>query len=123
MDEPREVAPTLDDARAPREPGRARSGVPAWVVGAAAVGWRVLVLVALVAVAGQIAVALSVAVLAVLVGAFVAATFSPLVSRLRTRAGWSAGMAAGVASLLALGAVLGAAVLVILAFLPYAREL
>jgi predicted PurR-regulated permease PerM len=123
MDEPREVAPTLDDARAPREPGRARSGVPAWVVGAAAVGWRVLVLVALVAVAGQIAVALSVAVLAVLVGAFVAATFSPLVSGLRTRAGWSAGMAAGVASLLALGAVLGAAVLVILAFLPYAREL
>lgn len=107
----------------PPTASRTAPAVPPWVRGAASIGWRVLVLVALAFVAGQLALALSTAVLAVLVGAFVAATFSPLVSALRGRAGWSAGMASGVASVLALAAVLGAAILVILAFLPYVDEL
>ncbi len=116
------AAPPTDPA-VPSDPARPSVAVPAWVAGAAAVGWRVLVLVALVFVAAQIVLALSTAVLAVLVGVFVAATFSPLVSALRGRAGWSAGMASGVASVLALATVLGAAILVILAFLPYVGEL
>jgi predicted PurR-regulated permease PerM len=123
MNDPRDATPGLDDVPETAERRHTEPAVPVWVIGAAAVGWRVLVLVALAAVAGQIAVALSTAVLAVLVGAFVAATFSPLVSVLRARAGWSGRMASGVASVLALGAVLGAAILVILAFLPYVDEL
>ena len=123
MEEARDIAPPTDDVAPNAAPRRTGSAIPAWVVGAAAVGWRVLVLVALAFVAAQIALALSTAVLAILVGTFVAATFSPLVSALRSRAGWSAGMASGAASFLGLGAVLGAAILIILAFLPYVREL
>ena len=60
--------------------------VPAWLRGGAAIGWRVLVTVALGAVLARLAIALSTAVLAVVVGTVIAATFSPLVRTLRARA-------------------------------------
>ena len=52
--------------------------MPAWLRGGAAIGWRVLVAVALGAVLARVAIALSTAVLAVVVGVVVAATFSPV---------------------------------------------
>ena len=51
-------------------------------------------------------------------GAVVAATFSPLALALRTR-GWSRARAAAVASVTSLVAVLVAALLIVLAFVPY----
>ena len=92
--------------------------VPAWLRGGAAIGWRVLVAVALGAVLAQVAIALSTAVLAVVVGVVIAATFSPLVRALRAR-GWTRARAAAVASVMSLVSVLVAALLIVLAFVPY----
>jgi predicted PurR-regulated permease PerM len=92
--------------------------VPAWLRGGAAIGWRVLVAVALGAVLARVAIALSTAVLAVVVGAVVAATFSPLVRALRAR-GWTRARAAAVASVMSLVPALVAALLIVLAFVPY----
>ena len=92
--------------------------VPAWLRGGAAIGWRVLVTVALGAVLARVAIALSTAGLAVVVGAVVAATFSPLVRALRAR-GWTRARAAAVASVMSLVSVLVAALLIVLAFVPY----
>ncbi len=92
--------------------------VPAWLRGAAAIGWRVLVTIALGAVLARLAIALSTAVLAVVVGVVIAATFSPLVRTLRAR-GWTRARAAAVASVMSLVFVLIAALLIVLAFVPY----
>ncbi len=92
--------------------------MPGWLRGGAAIGWRVLVTVALGAVIARLAIALSTAVLAVVVGVVIAATFSPLVRTLRAR-GWARARAAAVASVISLVSVLIAALLIVLAFVPY----
>jgi putative heme transporter len=87
--------------------------VPGWLVRLAAVGWRVLVTLALgvvlFAIAGQLAVVVASIVLALIL----AATLAPYVAERRAR-GWGRSKAAGVVSLGAL-LVIGAAVAAIIA--------
>src|SRR5262245_38484948 len=84
---------------APREGSRPL--VPGWLDRLAAIGWRVLVTVALLAVIGWTIVFLQTATGAVLVGFVATATAYPLVRRLRDR-GWPRARAAGAVSVLAL---------------------
>jgi predicted PurR-regulated permease PerM len=115
--------PTVAMSRAPVARRRADPLLPEWLQGAAAVGWRVLVVVAFGAVVAEAALALSTAVLAILVGSVVAATFAPLVRALRARAGWSNGRAAALTSVLALGAVIVVGLAIVLAFVPYVDDI
>ena len=62
--------------------------VPGWLQRLAAIGWRLLVTIALGLVLLEIAVLLSTVTVSILVAAIVAATFAPFVLALRKR-GWS----------------------------------
>ena len=95
--------------------------VPGWLARLAAIGWRVLVTVALIVLIGAAALYLTTVTGSILVALVVTATVYPLVEQLRER-GWSRARAAGVASLLALVAVLVTIVLIALAFVPYIAD-
>jgi predicted PurR-regulated permease PerM len=96
--------------------------VPGWLARLAAIGWRILVAVALLVVAGIVAVQLATVTGAILVGFIVTAVVYPLVQRLRNR-GWPRARAAGAVSVLALVVVVLTISLIILAFLPYVTEI
>lgn len=96
--------------------------VPGWLDRLAAIGWRVLVTVALLAVVGGMIVFLSTMTGAILVGLVVTATAYPLVQRLRDR-GWPRARAAGAASVLALMLVVIAILLIVFALVPVVVEL
>ncbi len=68
--------------------------VPSWLVHLAAVGWRVLAIVALALAVLAMCVALSTTVMSLLLGFIMAATLAPFAQRLRAR-GWSGLKAAG----------------------------
>jgi putative heme transporter len=110
--EPAPPPPTV----APDVPGTEL--VPGWLARLAAIGWRVLVAVALLVLAGQFAAKLSVVTGAILVGLIVTAVVYPLVQQLRDR-GWPRARAAGAVSVLALLAVVLTIILIALAFIPY----
>jgi predicted PurR-regulated permease PerM len=95
--------------------------VPGWLERLAAVGWRVLVTIALAVVLIYIAVLLSTVTASVLIALIVAATFAPYTSNLRDR-GWSRTKAAGVVSLVALLVLTATLTLLAVAFLPYVAE-
>ena len=95
--------------------------VPGWLARLAAIGWRVLAVVALIVLIGAAALYLTTVTGSILVALVVTATVYPLVQQLRDR-GWSRARAAGVASLLALIAVLVTIVLIALAFVPYIAD-
>ncbi len=96
-----------------------RSGiVPSWLDRLAAIGWRVLVTLALLLVIGRVALFLSTVTGAILVGLLVAALVYPVVIRLRTERGWPRGRAAAAASFLAVGLVLLALTAIVVAFIP-----
>lgn len=95
--------------------------VPGWLQRLAAVGWRILVTLALGFVIVQLAMLLGVVTASILVALIVAATFAPYVRRLRDR-GWSRTKAAAAVSLLALAVIVATAVLLGLAFLPYVAD-
>jgi predicted PurR-regulated permease PerM len=89
---------------------------------AGAISWRIVVVVALLAVVVWLAYVLRTVTASILISLIVAATFAPLTRRLRTR-GWSRSKASAVvtfSAVLLAGAVIA---LVILAFLPYASEM
>jgi predicted PurR-regulated permease PerM len=95
--------------------------VPTWLVNLAAVGWRVLVVVAFAIVAVLIASLMAVVTATILISVIFGAAFAPLVLRLRAR-GWSrtraaAAVTAGV--VLLVGATL---TLIVLAFVPYVAQ-
>jgi len=96
--------------------------VPGWLAGAAALGWRALAVAGMAYVVGAVAAWLSTPVLAALVAAVVAATLSPVARSLRARPGWTRSRAAALTSLLALAIVLLAALLVVVAFVPYVDD-
>jgi predicted PurR-regulated permease PerM len=96
--------------------------VPGWLARLAAIGWRVLVAVALLVLAGLVAIRLSTVTGAILVGFIVTAVVYPLVQRLRNR-GWPRARAAGAVSVLALVVVVLTIALIALAFLPYVGEI
>lgn len=95
--------------------------VPGWLQRLAAVGWRVLVTIALAVVLVYIAVLLSTVTASVLIALIVAATFAPYTSNLRDR-GWSRTKAAGVVSLVALLALTATLTLLAVAFLPFVAD-
>jgi predicted PurR-regulated permease PerM len=92
--------------------------VPEWLDHLAAVGWRVLVTVALAVVIVYLATVLVTVTATVLVSLIFAATFSPLALRLRDR-GWSRTKAAGVVTFGVLVLVIATLVIIALAFIPY----
>ena len=96
--------------------------VPGWLARLAAIGWRVLVAVAVLVLAGMAMAKLAVVTGAILVGLIATAVVYPLVQRLRDR-GWPRGRAAGAVSVLALLAVVLTIVLIAVAFLPYVADL
>jgi putative heme transporter len=96
--------------------------VPGWLARLAAIGWRVLVAVAVFVLAGMFAIQLSVVTGAILVGLIVTAVVYPLVQQLRDR-GWPRARAAGAVSVLALLAVVLTIVLIAVAFVPYVADL
>ena len=89
--------------------------VPGWLVRLAAIGWRVLVTLALGVVLFAIAGQLATVAASIILGLILAATLAPFVSERRAR-GWGAAKAAGVvmlAALLVLFAVVGAVILAV----------
>jgi len=92
--------------------------VPSWLERLAAIGWRVLVTLALAALIVRVALFLSTVTGAILVGLLIAALVYPVVMRLRTERGWPRGRAAAAASLLAVVLVLIALAAIVLAFIP-----
>ena len=96
--------------------------VPEWLQNLSALGWRVLVSVALLIVVAAIAMAIGTVTASILVAGIVAATFAPFVLRLRER-GWSRTRAAAavMAGILVVFTITSA--LIALAFIPYAQDL
>jgi predicted PurR-regulated permease PerM len=95
--------------------------VPGWLQRLAAVGWRLLVAIALGIVLLQILLILSTITASILIAGIVAATFAPFVLALRDR-GWSR-IKAAAAVFLGAGVVILAIIAVIaLAFLPYIAD-
>ena len=111
------VAPTTVDQPAVRS-----GSAPEWLVRLAALGWRLLVVAALVAVLGYIAVLLATVSATILVSVIFAAAFAPLVLRLRAR-GWSRTKAAGVVTFGIFLIVIATLVVIFLAFVPYIEQL
>lgn len=96
--------------------------VPRALHRAGAIAWRVLVVVALLAIAIWLAFVLGTVTASILVALIVGATFAPVTRRLRSR-GWSRAKASAVVTVSAVliaGAVIA---LVIFAFVPYASQI
>jgi putative heme transporter len=95
--------------------------VPGWLIRLAAVGWRLLVAIALGLVLVRILLIVSTVTASILIAGIIAATFAPFVLRLRDR-GWSR-IKAAAAVFVAAGAVILAIIGVIaIAFLPYISD-
>ena len=92
--------------------------VPGWLDRLAAIGWRVLVVIALALVFVALAGYLSMVTGAILVGVTVAAMVYPIVVRLQVRRGWPRARAAVAASFLAVLIVVIALLVIIAAFIP-----
>jgi predicted PurR-regulated permease PerM len=103
-------------------PREAPALVPSWLANLAAVGWRVLVTVALGVALLALALRLSTTLASLMVGLIVVATLAPFADRLRAR-GWSGlKVAAALTGALVLG-VLGILVILIVALAPSMIEL
>ncbi len=75
--------------------------IPTWLSNAAAIGWRVLVVFALIVVLADLAVILGTVVASIVFALIVAVLFAPVATRLRGR-GWSRTKTAGAVTLLAI---------------------
>jgi predicted PurR-regulated permease PerM len=96
--------------------------VPSWLAHLAAVGWRVLVTIALGVALLGIGLRLSTTIASLMVGIIVAATLAPFAERMRAR-GWSNLKAAGaLTGALVLGLLIVVAIL-ILAFVPWLSDI
>ena len=91
---------------------------PDWLRWLGAIGWRILVTLALGAFLVAIAVALSTTTVSVIVSILVAAAMSPYIQHMRAR-GWSRSKAAAVGTLGAVGLIVAALILIALAIVPY----
>ena len=92
--------------------------VPGWLQRLAAIGWRLLMAIALGLVLLEIAVMLSTVTVSILIAAIVAATFAPFVLALRKR-GWSRIKAAAAVFLGAAAVIIATLVIIAIAFIPY----
>jgi predicted PurR-regulated permease PerM len=91
--------------------------IPTWLSNAAAIGWRVLVVFALIVVLADLAVILGTVVASILFALIVAVLFAPVATRLRGR-GWSRTKTAGAVTLLAIIAIGLIVVLLAVAVVP-----
>jgi len=96
--------------------------IPGWLQRLAALGWRILVVVAIVIVVAAVAVRLSTVTASIIFATLVAATIAPAYRTVRMDRDWSATKAALVMSLVALTALAAIATLVVLTFAPYVSE-
>jgi putative heme transporter len=92
--------------------------VPGWLDRLSAIGWRILVTIALAIVFANLAIYLGTVTGAILVGLTVAAMVYPIVVRLQVRRGWPRARAAAAASFLAVIIVVIVLFVIILAFIP-----
>ncbi|HEY7970163.1 MAG TPA: AI-2E family transporter, partial [Candidatus Limnocylindrales bacterium] len=119
-----EVAMAVDDTPQPASlPASTMTAVrqglvPGWLDRLAAIGWRVLVVIALALVFVAVAGYLSMVTGAILVGVTVAAMVYPIVVRLQVRRAWPRARAAAAASFLAVLIVVIALFVIIVAFIP-----
>ncbi len=114
---------TSDDAPSVSESAsHSQRPVPAWLENLAALGWRVLVVVALVVVLAYLGSLIWNVVAAVGLAIVVAIVMAPFVIKMRD-GGRSRSSAALVAWLVAMGVGLGLLILVVVALLPYALEI
>ena len=107
----------MDATRLDPEAGR-HDLAPDWLRWLGAIGWRILVSLALGAFLVAIAVALSTTTVSVIVSILVAAAISPYIQNMRAR-GWSRSKAAAAGTVGAVGVIVGALVLIALAVVPY----
>ncbi len=91
--------------------------IPTWLSNAAAIGWRVLVVFALIVVLADLAVILGTVVASILFALIVAVLFAPVATRLRGR-GWSRTKTAGAVTLLAILVIGMIAILLAVAVVP-----
>ena len=109
------VDPQIDDARV--------GDIPGWLNRLAALGWRTLVVVAMIVVVGALAVRLSTVTGSIIFASLVAATIAPAYRSVRVDRGWTATKAAVVMSLVALTGLALIATIVVLTFAPYVAQL
>jgi predicted PurR-regulated permease PerM len=95
---------------------------PDWLRWLGAIGWRIVVTLALGAFLVSIAVALSTTTVSVIVSILVATACSPYIQRMRAR-GWSRSKAAAAGTAGASGVIVGAIALIALAVVPYLIEI
>ncbi|HEY7132262.1 MAG TPA: AI-2E family transporter [Candidatus Limnocylindrales bacterium] len=118
------VDPSSQPVPAPGDAATAGSVViPSWLQRLTAVGWRVLVTLALLLVIGLFAAYLSTVTGSILVGLTVAASVAPIATRLRNHRGWPRGRAAAAASVVAVLLVVVALVFIIVALVPFIAEI
>ena len=91
--------------------------IPTWLSNGAAIGWRVLVVLALTAVVAELAVILGTVVASIVFALIVAVVFAPVATRLRSR-GWSRTKTAGAVTLLAILAIGLMVILLAVAVVP-----
>ena len=96
--------------------------IPAWLVNLAALGWRMIVIAALIVVSWQITSLLWTVSASIAIAIVIAAAFAPFALRLRAR-GRSRAAAAAIVWVVAIAVLAGAALLLSFALLPYAGEL
>ncbi len=96
--------------------------VPTWLMNLAAIGWRVLVVVAFCIVAVYVASIVATVTATVLVSVIFAAAFAPVVRRLRAR-GWARTRSAAIVTAGVVLLVVATLTLIVLAFVPYVGQL
>jgi len=111
----------MDATRLEPDAGRRDPLAPDWLRWLGAIGWRILVTLALGAFLIAIAVVLSTTTVSIIVSILVATAFSPYIQRMRAR-GWSRSKAAGAGTAGAVGVIVGALVLIALAVVPYVLQ-
>jgi predicted PurR-regulated permease PerM len=115
MVQPKMIVPTDQDTPTPG------AVVPEWLINVAALGWRVVAILALAVIVALLCSLLWTVTASIAVATVVAALFAPLVVQL-TRRGRSRGAAAGLVWFAAIATIAGALLLLALAFLPYLGE-
>jgi predicted PurR-regulated permease PerM len=123
--EPDASAPRSSDPPSP-EPTIDDSGdelVPGWLRRLAAIGWRVLVVLAVALVLAALAVKLSTVTASILFAGIVAATVAPVYRYMRDTHGWESTRTAAVLSVAALAVLALTVTLCVLVFVPYLAQL
>ncbi len=97
--------------------------VPGWLIRLAALGWRILAVLAMAFVLLSLAVRLSTVTASVIFAILVAASVAPAYRYVRSGRGWAASKAAAVLCVVALSALAISVTIILLTFAPYVTQL